>query len=146
MISRGNTAVTKLGNPVYEKGQLHMQLSRSFIFSYGSSMCTVWATGIVGKSFPLLRKTAFRLNFEEPMNNRQSSGLCPCPGVLNSTSTRCSGNNKYKEPSFVLVTDSEHKVEVISLLYDRHYCSLSRLESELITNVAKHIAVINSPT
>jgi hypothetical protein len=129
-----------------KKGQLHMQLSRSFIFSYGSSMCTVWATGIDGKPFPILRRTAFRLKFEEPMNSCQSSGLCSCPGVLNSTSTCCSGNNKYEEPSFVLVTDFKHKVEVIRLLYDGRYCSLSRLKSELTTNVAKHIAVINTLT
>jgi hypothetical protein len=49
-----------------------------------------------------------------------------------------------RSPIFDLVTDFAYKIQFISILYDRHFCSLLRLESELTANVAKHVTVITT--
>jgi hypothetical protein len=52
-----------------------VQLSRMFIFLYESFMCKSWPMLFHYKLFPSWSRTAFSLNFEEWMNNRQFSGL-----------------------------------------------------------------------
>jgi hypothetical protein len=46
-----------------------------------------------------------------------------------------------KSPMFILVTDSAFNM-FICLIYDRDYCSLLGLESELTTNVSNHSTVV----
>jgi hypothetical protein len=45
---------------------------------------------------------------------------------------------------FGLVTDFASEIQFICLLYDRHYCSLLRLESELTIDVAQYITIVNT--
>jgi hypothetical protein len=51
-------------------------------------------------------------------------------------------NNKCVGRVTVVVIDFTSKIYFISLLYDRHSCSLRAVEGELITIVTKRIAVI----
>ena len=45
-------------------------------------LCTAWPGGTDGKSFSLWRRTAFKCDFEESVNSRQSPRLCSWPSFL----------------------------------------------------------------
>ena len=49
--------------------------SLHFMFSYDSLLCTEWPTGIESRMLPLWKRTALRLNLDESIKSRQSSGM-----------------------------------------------------------------------
>lgn len=110
-----------------------MQLSRSFMFS-----CLFHESGNTSQTEVALGNTVFR--FPPNHNSRWLSiSLSSKPG-LEIHSTRWTTN--MRRPIFVVVIDFASKTYFLSLLCGRHYCCLSRLWSELTTNVAKHIIVL----
>ena len=81
---------------------------RIFMFSYDSSLCTEWPTGIEGRVLPSWRRTALRLKLDKSVKNCQSRGLW----IISLVNTQNVSVTKIVDPFSIHCAESRYGVRI----------------------------------